>query len=92
MPVPSVAMKESILIRVTSRPLMSPTTAPSSTTASAAAHHGRPCACRPMASTWLMPTLKPAERSNWFAAIGMKTDSATIACTDLLERIERMLK
>jgi hypothetical protein len=39
-----------------------------------------------------MPTLKPAERSNWLAVIGMKTDSATSACTDLLERIERMLK
>ena len=57
-----------------------------------AAHQGSPCPCRPIASTWLMPTLNPAERSNWLAAIGMNTASATSACTDLLLRIDWMLK
>ena len=57
-PVPSVAMKESIFTRVTRRPLTSPTSAPSSSTAPTAAHQGRPCPCRPMASTCEMPTIE----------------------------------
>ena len=86
-------MKESIFTRVTRSPFDEPDRArPSASTATTAAHHGQPCPCSPIASTCEMPTLKPAERSNWFAIIGMNTESATSACTDLLLRIERMLK
>ncbi len=85
-------MKESILTRVTSTPLARPTSAPISSTAITAAHQGRPWPCSPIASTWEMPRLKPAERSKWLAVIGMNTASATRACTDLLLRIDLMLK
>ena len=91
-PVPSVAMKESIFTRVTRSPFASPTAAPITSTAPTAASHGQPWPCSPIASTCEMPTLKPAERSNWFATIGMNTESATRSCTDLLLRMERMLK
>jgi hypothetical protein len=85
-------MKESILTRVTRRPLASPTAAPMRSTAATAACHGQPWAWSPIASTCEMPTLKPVDGSNWFATIGMKTESATRSCTDLLLRMERMLK
>ena len=70
-------MKESIFTRVIRSPFAKPTAAPISSTAQIAAHHGRPWPCRPIASTCEMPTLKPAERSNWLATIGIKTESAT---------------
>ena len=63
-PVPSVAMNESILTRVIRSPLTSPTAAPIRSTATIAAHHGQPWPWSPIASTCEMPTLKPAERSN----------------------------
>ena len=63
-PVPSVAMNESIFTRVIKSPFASPTAAPITSTAQTAAHHGKPWPCSPIASTCEMPTLKPAERSN----------------------------
>ena len=84
-------MKESILTRVTRTPFTKPTSAPISSTAMTAAHQGSPWPCNPIASTCEMPRLKPADRSKWLAVIGMKTASATSACTDLLLRIDLML-
>ena len=92
-PVPSVAMKELILNRVTSVPFTKPTAAPMSTTRRTARGQGRPCwVCRPLASTWAMPSTEAAERSNWLAASGIITASATRALIERLLASERKVK
>ena len=78
-PVPSVAMKELILARVTSSPLISPTDAPSRMHSSAANSQGRPCCVtRPLASTWAMPRIEATDRSKLLEASGIITASATM--------------
>ena len=83
-PVPSVAMKESILTRVIRRPFTRPTNAPVAITSRDVVTQSRPSSdCSPIARIWAMPRTEATERSKLLVISGIMNAIATRA---LIER------